>query len=66
MTTGLAPLFPFYGSKWRDARRYQGPRHGRAIEPFAGATWLPFEPVASIKSTRGRSEEVAWMQQGEA
>lgn len=24
-----------------------------------GADWLPFEPVASIKSTRGRSSEVA-------
>lgn len=34
---GLAPLFPFYGSKWRDARRYQSPVHGRVIEPFAGS-----------------------------
>jgi site-specific DNA-adenine methylase len=29
-----------------------------------GATWLPFEPLASIKSTRGRSEEVAWIHGG--
>lgn len=26
-----------------------------------GATWLPFSPLASIKSTRGRSAEVAWV-----
>lgn len=28
----------------------------------AGATWLPFEPLASIKSTKGRSEEVVYRQ----
>jgi len=33
----LSPLFPFYGSKWRDARRYHPPVHGRVIEPFAGS-----------------------------
>lgn len=33
----IPPLFPFYGSKWRDARRYPPPRHGRVIEPFAGS-----------------------------
>ena len=26
----------------------------------AGATWLPFRPLATIKSTRGTSEEVVW------
>lgn len=38
----LRPFFPFYGSKWRDARRYPPPA-GRVVEPFAGsagyATW---------------------------
>jgi site-specific DNA-adenine methylase len=32
----LKPLFPYYGSKWRDARRYAEPR-GVVIEPFAGS-----------------------------
>lgn len=32
----LKPLFPFYGSKWRDAKRYTEPR-GPVIEPFAGS-----------------------------
>jgi hypothetical protein len=27
----------------------------------AQADWLPFRPLASIKSTRGRSEEVIWV-----
>lgn len=27
----------------------------------AGADWLPFQPLASIKSSRGRSEEVMWI-----
>lgn len=40
------PLFPFYGSKWRDAKRYPAPRHETVIEPFAGSAgyslwWLP-------------------------
>jgi site-specific DNA-adenine methylase len=30
------PLFPFYGSKWRDARRYPAPGD-LVIEPFAGS-----------------------------
>jgi site-specific DNA-adenine methylase len=33
----LSPLFPFYGSKWRDARRYPKPRYSDIIEPFAGS-----------------------------
>lgn len=32
----MKPLFPFYGSKWRDARRYAAPR-ARVVEPFAGS-----------------------------
>jgi len=32
----MRPLFPFYGSKWRDARRYQPPGH-TVVEPFAGS-----------------------------
>jgi site-specific DNA-adenine methylase len=32
----IRPLFPFYGSKWRDARKY-GPPSGHVIEPFAGS-----------------------------
>lgn len=27
----------------------------------AGATWMPFSPLATIKSTKGKSIEVAWM-----
>jgi site-specific DNA-adenine methylase len=38
----MRPLFPYYGSKWRDARRYPPPG-GSVIEPFAGSagysTW---------------------------
>ncbi|MBK9497151.1 MAG: hypothetical protein IPO08_22080 [Xanthomonadales bacterium] len=33
----MKPLFPFYGSKWRDARRYGPPRGDFVIEPFAGS-----------------------------
>jgi hypothetical protein len=33
----MKPLFPFYGSKWRDSRRYLAPTHRRVIEPFAGS-----------------------------
>lgn len=33
----MRPLFPFYGSKWRDAKRYPPPHNGRVIEPFAGS-----------------------------
>lgn len=32
----MKPLFPFYGSKWRSARRYPAPRTC-VIEPFAGS-----------------------------
>lgn len=32
----MKPLFPFYGSKWRDARKYGAPT-GHVIEPFAGS-----------------------------
>jgi hypothetical protein len=33
----MKPIFPFYGSKWRDAKRYPAPEHGIIIEPFAGS-----------------------------
>jgi hypothetical protein len=33
----VRPLFPFYGSKWRDAKRYPTPRNGVVVEPFAGS-----------------------------
>lgn len=33
----MKPLFPFYGSKWRDAKRYGAPRGDLVIEPFAGS-----------------------------
>lgn len=33
----IRPLFPFYGSKWRDARRYPVPVGDVVIEPFAGS-----------------------------
>jgi site-specific DNA-adenine methylase len=41
----MRPLFPFYGSKWRDAKRYPRP-NGLVIEPFAGSAgystfWMP-------------------------
>jgi len=43
----LRPFFPFYGSKWRDARRYPAPGP-ELVEPFAGsagyACW--WEPPA--------------------
>jgi hypothetical protein len=32
----IKPLFPFYGSKWRDAKRYPAPG-SLVIEPFAGS-----------------------------
>lgn len=42
----MKPLFPFYGSKWRDARRY-GPPQGHVVEPFAGSAGYStfFEPA---------------------
>lgn len=33
----MKPLWPFYGSKWRDAKRYGPPRGDLVIEPFAGS-----------------------------
>lgn len=33
----MRPLFPYYGSKWRTARRYPPPGSGPVIEPFAGS-----------------------------
>jgi site-specific DNA-adenine methylase len=33
----MKPMFPFYGSKWRDAKRYGAPKHDLVIEPFAGS-----------------------------
>lgn len=32
----LKPVFSFFGSKWRSARRYPAPEHDIVIEPFAG------------------------------
>lgn len=32
----IRPLFPFYGSKWRDARKYPTPGD-LVVEPFAGS-----------------------------
>jgi site-specific DNA-adenine methylase len=32
----VKPIFPFYGSKWRDAKRYPAPCD-TVIEPFAGS-----------------------------
>lgn len=45
----IKPLFPYYGSKWRDAKRYPAPI-GRVIEPFAGSAgyslwWEPAHVV---------------------
>jgi site-specific DNA-adenine methylase len=42
----IRPLFPFYGSKWRDARRYPAPGESIVIEPFAGSAGysLWYEP----------------------
>lgn len=37
MSGELKPFFPFYGSKWRDARRYPAPCDGVVCEPFAGS-----------------------------
>lgn len=33
----MKPLWPYYGSKWRDAKRYGAPRGDLVIEPFAGS-----------------------------
>ena len=42
----IKPLFPYYGSKWRDAKRYPAPHNGYVIEPFAGSAGysLYYEP----------------------
>lgn len=32
----LRPFFPYYGSKWLLAPRYEAPRFDRIVEPFAG------------------------------
>lgn len=53
----MRPLFPFYGSKWRDAKRY-GPPTDHVIEPFknpCGAmapealTMRPRDPSAPLE-----------------
>jgi hypothetical protein len=41
----VRPFFPFYGSKWRDAKRYTPPTNS-VVEPFAGSAgysvyWAP-------------------------
>lgn len=43
----IKPLFPYYGSKWRDAKRYPAPHNGYVIEPFAGSAGysLYYEPA---------------------
>ena len=35
--TALRPFFPYFGSKWSIAGKYQAPRHEMVIEPFAGS-----------------------------
>lgn len=42
----LKPFFPYYGSKFRDAKRYPPPAHSLTVEPFAGSAgyatwWMP-------------------------
>lgn len=42
----MRPLFPYYGSKWREARKYPAPHSGIVVEPFAGSAgyatyWAP-------------------------
>ena len=37
MTTPLRPFWRYYGGKWANARRYEPPRFGVIVEPFAGA-----------------------------
>jgi hypothetical protein len=48
----IRPLFPFYGSKWRDARRYPPPAHELVVEPFAGSAGysLWHEPAKVVLS----------------
>ena len=37
-------------------------RHGQVIVcEGAGATWLPFAPLGSFKSSKGRADEVVWL-----
>lgn len=47
----IKPLFPYYGSKWRDAKRYPAPTR-LVIEPFAGSAgyslWWEPEHVALL------------------
>ena len=33
----LRPFFPYYGSKWRIAKKYPAPAYQQIIEPFAGS-----------------------------
>lgn len=33
----MKPFFPFFGSKYRIAKRYGAPRHPAVVEPFAGS-----------------------------
>lgn len=33
----MKPFFPYFGSKYRIARRYGAPRYDKVIEPFAGS-----------------------------
>lgn len=71
---GLATYFvdPPYGDKGRYYRKrfdafdalgsWCRGLHGQAIVcEGPGATWLPFEPLGSFKSTRGRAEEFVWL-----
>lgn len=47
----MRPLFPYYGSKWRDAKRYPAPRGLRSVvEPFAGSAGYScwYEPASVL------------------
>jgi hypothetical protein len=75
----LRPFFSYYGGKWRDALSYPAPLHGIDYSALAdwctslpgqvivcendGATWLPFRPHASVRTTRrtSRSAEAVWV-----
>jgi hypothetical protein len=44
----MRPLLPFYGSKWRDAKRYQ-PTHTGFVEPCAGpAGYSKYDPFRDV------------------
>lgn len=57
----LRPFFPFYGSKWRDARRYTPPSQ-YVIEPFAGSAGYSVwhEPKAVLLIDRDEAVVGVW------